>query len=216
MNNKEKLDQFTLDIEFLLISVVQGVALGALAGAAAKPLNEMNIQYWPYILSGFLLILTFWSQAIIHSLSFIKWPLDLSHNFLYFLLGLIEFLAFANLTDPLRWFIFQLVFVLIASALYFVDLKLILAVSDRFKKTKAQRELYMNILSEQLTEMKTLVPSGIIFNLFAVSLIWEFPEIFIERGFHIAIVMVQVLLTGYILAVSLNSFKERSRLISES
>ncbi len=58
--NQEKLDQFTLDIEFLLISVVQGVALGALATGASIPLSNMDLQYWPYILSGFLLILTFW------------------------------------------------------------------------------------------------------------------------------------------------------------
>src|ERR1700754_633124 len=104
--NRERLDQFVLDIEFLLISAVQGVALGALAGAASEPISSLNFQYWPYILSGFLLILTFWSQAIIHSLSFIKWPLDLWHNFLYFLMGLIEFLAFNHLQDPLRWFVF--------------------------------------------------------------------------------------------------------------
>ena len=105
--------------------MVQGVALGALGTAASQPLSNLDFQYWPYILSGFLLILTFWSQAIIHSLSFIKWPLDIRHNFLYFLAGLVEFLAFEHLQDPLRWFIFQLLFVIVASVLYYIDLKLI-------------------------------------------------------------------------------------------
>lgn len=213
--NKGKLDQFTLDIEFLLISVVQAMALAALAAAASEPLSNLDFQYWLYILSGFLLILTFWSQAIVHSLSFIKWPLDLTHNFLYFLLGLIEFLAFAHLQDPLRWFIFQLIFVIVASILYFVDLKLIKKAKGNFK-TEAEKNLYKHIFKEQIKEMKSLIPSGLIFNSSAVYLIWRSPEIFIARDYHLLIVGIQVLLTIYILTVSLKSFKIRSGLISES
>ena len=211
--NREKLNQFTLDIEFLLISAVQGVALGALAGAANEPLSNLDFQYWPYILSGFLLILTFWSQAIIHSISFIKWPLDLTHNFLYFLAGLVEFLAFNHLEDPLRWFIFQLLFVLVGTALYFVDLKLIKSGKDNFK-TEPEKALYKHILEEQQSEMKTLIPSGIIFNTLAVFLIWQYPEFFITQGYHSIIVAIQVLLTTYLILVSIKSFRYRSKLIS--
>lgn len=214
--NREQLDQFTLSIEFLLISVVQGVALGALASNASGPLSSLDYQYWPYILSGFLLILTFWSQAIIHSLSFIKWPLDLTHNFLYFLAGLVEFLAFEHLQDPFRWFIFQLVFVGVASVLYFVDLKLIKVGKDRFEDTQAQKVLYRDILDEQIKEMKTLIPLGLIFNSLAVFLIWRYTSLFIGRGYHVWIVGIQVLLTIYIITVSIKSFKTRSKLISNS
>lgn len=212
--NREKLNQFTLDIEFLLISAVQGVALGALGTAAAGPLTNLDFQYWPYILSGFLLILTFWSQAIVHSLSFIKWPLDLAHNFLYFLLGLVEFLAFTQLQDPLRWFIFQLVFVGVASALYFVDLKLIKEGKKHFNDNPEEKALYKHILDEQIGEMKSLIPSGLIFNSLAVFLIWKFPEIFIAQHYHLIIVGIQVLLTIYIITVAIKSFRVRSRLIS--
>ncbi len=212
--NREKLNQFTLNIEFLLISVVQGIALGALASAAFQPLSTLNFQYWPYILSGFLLILTFWSQAIIHALSFIKWPLDLTHNFLYFLAGLVEFLTFASLQDPLRWFIFQLIFVIVAAVLYFVDLKLIKEGKNNFDDSPAQIALYKHILDEQLTEMKTLIPSGLIFNSIAVFLILNYPEIFITQGYHVLIVGIQVFLIVYIISVSIKSFKTRSRLIS--
>lgn len=214
--NKEKLNQFTLDIEFLLISVVQAAALGALASAAFEPLSNLDFQYWPYILSGFLLILTFWAQAIVHSLSFIKWPLDLSHNFLYFLLGFIEFLSFANLQNPLAWFCFQLIFFAVAAFLYYVDLKLIKIGKAQYDQTKAQVALYNHIEGEQIREMKTIVPAGLIFNISAVFLIWEYPEVFITGNYHIFIVLIQVILAGYILAVSLNSFKTRSRLISQS
>ncbi len=210
--NREKLDQFVLDIEFLLISVVQGVALGALASSASQPLSQMQFQYWPYIVSGFLLILTFWSQAIIHSLSFIKWPLDLTHNFLYFLAGLVEFLAFEHLTDPFRWFIFQFVFVAVAALLYLVDLRLIKQHKTDFK-TEREKELYKHILEEQQNEMKTLIPTGFIFNGLAVYLIWVYPEFFITQGYHIIIVGLQVLFNLVIIAVSLKSFKKRSKLI---
>jgi hypothetical protein len=212
--DKSRLNQFTLDIEFLLISAVQGVALGALGTAAAEPLVNLDFQYWPYILSGFLLVLTFWSQAIIHSLSFIKWPLDLAHNFLYFLLGLVEFLAFTQLQDPLRWFIFQLAFVVVGTALYLVDLKLIKGAKPDFK-TGSEKALYNHVLGEQKEEIKTLIPSGIIFNSLAVFLIWKFPEVFLISGYHIYIVGIQVLLTIYIMSVSFKSFKKRSKLISD-
>ena len=189
------------------------MALGALATAASEPLANLDYQYWPYILSGFLLVLTFWSQAIVHSLAFIKWPLDLGHNFLYFVMGLIEFLAFNHLEDPLRWFIFQLVFVLAASVLYFVDLKLIKKVRADFS-TPTQKVLYKHIYEEQMNEIKTLVPSGIIFNSLAVFLVWKYPGFFINQGYHILIVGIQVLLTLYIIVVSIKSFKTRSNLIS--
>ncbi len=209
---KDRLDQFVLDIEFLLISAVQGVALGALASAASDPLSNLDFQYWPYILSGFFLILSFWSQAIVHSLSFIKWPLDLGHNFLYFLLGLIEFLAFNHLEDPLRWFIYQLLFILVGAILYWVDYRLIKKAKKDFN-TPSEKILYNHIYQEHLTEVK-LVPGGIIFNSAAVILIWMYPDIFIKQGFHLIIVSVQVLLTIYLMYISINSFKTRTKLIS--
>lgn len=113
---KERLDQFALDIEFLLISVIQGVALAALATDAADPINHLQFVYWLYIASGFLLILNFWSQAIIHAVSFIDWPLDLGHSFLYFLASFVEVMAFTHLTEPKQWFGFMAAFLL---SLYF-------------------------------------------------------------------------------------------------
>jgi hypothetical protein len=211
---KDKLDQFVLDIEFLLISAVQGVALGALASAASEPLSTFDWQVWPYILSGFFLILTFWSQAIIHSLSFIKWPLDLSHNFLYFLMGLVEFLAFNHLSDPLLWFVYQLVFILVGAMLYLVDFQLIKKARASFT-SPAQKNLYQHIYLEQIKEVK-LIPLGIVFNVAAVFLIWQYPQLFIDRGYHLIIVGVQVVLTSYLTVVSIRSFQTRSRLISAS
>lgn len=210
---KERLDQFVLDIEFLLISVVQGVALGALAASSNMPFSQLDYQYWPYIITGICVILFFWSQAIIHALSFINWPLDLTHNFLYFLAAFFEVLAFNNLTNPLNWFAFMTGFSIIAGILYWVDLRLIKVRKGEFEKTGEGLKLYQHIISEQIKEFKTLVPSGIFFNLLSLWLIWRFPETFIAQGIHVYLIGFQVIFSVGILLVSINSFKKRSKLI---
>ena len=40
------LDQTVVDIEFLLISVIQGVALATLATNAVSPISNLQIEYW--------------------------------------------------------------------------------------------------------------------------------------------------------------------------
>ena len=105
-----RLDQVALDIEFLLISVVQGVALAALAGGAAGIFTSLDWFAIPYAITAFLIVLIFWSGAIIHALSFIDWPLDLMHSFLYFLASFVEVMAFTHLENPMLWFIFILGF----------------------------------------------------------------------------------------------------------
>lgn len=72
MKEKNRLDQFVLDIEFLLISVVQGVVLATLAASAVGPITKLQFEFWLYIISAFLVIIIFWSNAIVHALSFIS------------------------------------------------------------------------------------------------------------------------------------------------
>ena len=110
MINMQRLDQLALDIEFLLISVIQGVALATLAAAAVVPLTTLQFAVWPYIAAAFLFILIFWSGAIIHAVSFIDWPIDLVHSFIYFLASIVEILAITSLSDSQRWFVFLFIF----------------------------------------------------------------------------------------------------------
>jgi len=107
---KEHLDHVALDVEFLLISVIQGVALVTLATSAVGPMISMETGTWPYIAVAFLFILIFWSGAIIHAVSFIDWPIDLIHSFLYFLASIIEIVAITNLMHPVLWFFFLFLF----------------------------------------------------------------------------------------------------------
>ena len=211
----EKLNQFTLDIEFLLISVVQGVALAALASFSAGIIGDLKFEYWLYVLSSLVLILNFWSQAIIHAISFINWPLDLAHNFLYFLASFIEVMAFSHLDSPLKWFGFMNIFFIVALGLYLVDLSLIRARKPKFSAPK-KIKLYSHILNQEKFELKMFIPAAILFNLIAFGLILFYPEVFIAHHWHLALIGIQTLFGVYVLFDSIRSFKTRARLVTES
>ena len=213
---KERLDQLTLDVEFLLISVVQGVALGFLASEAGALVQDLKFEYWIYIVSAFQFILIFWSGAIIHSISFVKWPLDLYHNFLYFLAGLVEVMAFSQMDHPLRWFIFVLGFFVVSGAAYLVDLNLIEKHKVDFEESEKKRTLYKHILQRQIFELKYLVPGGIVFSLAAIFLIYAYPQVFIAGKYHVVLAVAQVVFGFMMIYNFMQSYKVRSRLITES
>ena len=213
-SQKQRLDQFTLDIEFLLISVIQGVALATLGTQAASILGNFQMEYLLYVVAGFLFILVFWSSAIIHALSFIDWPLNLAHTFLYFLAGLIEVVAFSHMTDPLKWFAFTSVFFFTAEILYIVDYFLI---KKHEKALSLQnKKLYEHVFSQQKLEMYFYVPAGLLFNGVAWYFINVNRDLFLTTHAHLWFVGLQVVFAIFFLTNSLFSFKKRAKLISES
>jgi len=213
--NKEKLDQFTLDIEFLLISIIQGVALAALGSEAIKIISASQWQYIPYIIAGFLFILIFWSGAIIHALSFIDWPLDLTHNFLYFLVSLIEVIAFGFMDDPIKWFAAILFFFVSAEILYIVDYRLIKQRKELFE-SKAQVKLYQDVVTEQRFELFYIVPAGIFCNAIFILFIYMNPTFFIIGNYQLLLISLQILFSLGFLIQIIKSFKRRSKLILEA
>lgn len=215
LHTRERLDQTALDIEFLLISVVQGVALAALASASSELIGELQFATWPYIISAFLLILNFWSQAIIHAISFIDWPFDLLHNFLYFLASLIEVMAFSHMTDPLRWFGFVTAFLFVASVMYYVDLQLIKQHKTKFQGGENIR-IYNHILSRQTLELNIFVPLAFLFNGVAFASLILYPDIFLKGNYHFVFIILQVIFGFIVLMSSVRSFKTRSRLITDA
>lgn len=214
MLTKVHLDQVVLDIEFLIISVVQGVALAALASASVPIFTEFKVEYFPYVLSGFLFILLFWSGAIIHALSFIDWPLDLTHNFLYFLASFTEVITFGQMTNPKLWFLLVAIFFLVAEALYVVDYRLIKQRQKDFNSPK-RKKLYQHILKRHLFEMQLLVPSGLLFNLICLGLILVYPQIFLDSHLHLILIGSQLALSLGLMFNSIWSFKGRTKLVSE-
>lgn len=206
---KEQLNDFALNIEFLLISIIQGVALAALGTEAAVLLKTPSLQSALFITAGFLFILIFWSGAIIHALSFIDWPLDLTHNFLYFLVSLIEIIAFSYMTDPYAWFVAIFSFFLSAAILYIVDLFLIKNRADRFT-TDAQKKLFKHILKQQKLELFVLIPSGIAYNALCIYLVSN-----LQTNATI-LIGIQVIFAFFFLANAVQSFQKRAKLISQS
>ncbi len=211
----QQLNQTALDIEFLLISVIQGVALATLVSASSSPLISLQIQTWPYVLAAFLFILIFWSGAIIHAVSFIDWPINLYHSFLYFLASLIEIIAITNLARPLLWFIFLFLFQIIALLLYSYDLYLIKQHKKNFLLTPSGKALYNHIVSEQQKELKVFIPASLIFNAVAVCLIFFYKSIFILKGYHLIFIFLQLLFAVAFLSQEIKSFKRRSQLLSQ-
>lgn len=211
---RERLDQTALDIEFLLISVVQGVALAALAQSAGSSIGNLHFATLPYVLSAFLFILIFWSGAIIHAISFVDWPLDLWHNFFYFLASFVEVVAFMHLEDPVQWFGFVVGFMVVAQIVFVIDYVLIKRHKDVFGKSAALRLLYRHILNRHRFEMLVMAPSGIVLNIISFLLLFYFPDIFIRQGYHFVLILLQIGFGILVLVNSLRNFSQRSFLIS--
>jgi len=80
---RSELDSIVVQIELTLTSIVQGVALYFLIDNARSVLSLQQRAFWPYIISGLLTILIFWSRSVVHTLTLIRWPLEFGHNFFY-------------------------------------------------------------------------------------------------------------------------------------
>ena len=150
-----------------------------------------------------------------NAISFVDWPLDLSHNFLYFLASLIEVMAFSYLSDPARWFAFMCAFLIVAAILYWVDLFLIRSRSNKFN-SPSDKKLYEHILTRQKFELKFLVPTAVIFAGFCFIAILDRPDIFIIGKWHILLVGIQTAFAIFVLSESIRSFSTRAKLVTSS
>ncbi len=213
LQRKQRLDHIALDVEFLLISVIQGVALVTLATSAVGPMTSMQIQTWPYIVVAFLFILIFWSGAIIHAVSFIDWPIDLVHSFLYFLASIIEIIAITNLTHPLLWFFFVFLFQIVALALYWYDLRMIKQREGNFSGTREGKSLYRHIHTEQKRELQQYIPASSLLFLGSFLAIYFAPSVFIQKGYHEILISLQFIFALAFLFREVKTFKKRSDLL---
>lgn len=199
---KARLDQLTLDIEFLLISVIQGVALAALAAASVAPMSSLQFQHLPYIITGFIFILVFWTGAINHALGFIEWPLDLIHSFLYFLASFIEVMALYQIENPMGWFIFMLIFQVVAGMLYAYDLGMIKKSLLKNSKSPKQKML-ASIYRQQKRELRIVIPGSLIFCLVAI--------IGVQKGYHLVFICLQGIIGLLFLINLLLNFNRRNQ-----
>src|SRR5947207_9018297 len=122
---RAELDSMIVEIELTLVSIIQGVALTVLIESAHGVIAEWHMIFWPYVVSGLLIILIFWSRAVLHIITVIRWPLEFGHNFLYIACALVEAILFAQVGKPAAWFEFATGFSAIGWTLFVYDLRLI-------------------------------------------------------------------------------------------
>src|SRR6266850_6816974 len=153
-----QLDALVVTIELTLISIVQGVALSFLADQARAILVSGPFSSWPYVVTGLLIILLFWSRSLIHTLTVIRWPLEFVHNFFYIACALVEALAFTRLADPFEWFVLTAVFAFIVWALFVYDLR-ILKLREKDSAGPAGSQLYAMVRSDQSLNITIVIPA---------------------------------------------------------
>lgn len=193
---KQQLDQTVIGIELTLISIIQGLALAVLAASATEPLLRLEWQTWPYIATGLLVILIFWSRALVHTLSFIGWPLEFGHTFLYFAATLVEAVALSQVRDPAHWFALNALYALAVWILYIWDLRVVRRHAGDFSSA-LERELFADIVRDQRINIVWMMPSAIAFQTLAWWLVHAYPETMIQGRWHL-------LLIGLTLLFSLN------------
>jgi hypothetical protein len=147
----------------------------------------MSIQqaaFWPYVGSGLLVILIFWSRSVLHIITLIRWPLEFGHNFLYIVCVLAEALMFTRLNDPLAWFLFGSLYAAIGWALFTYDLRLLHA-REQDSAGVASNLLYALVTRDQFLNIRFLLPAVLFLNIACVLAIRAYPEVFLARHGHV-------------------------------
>jgi hypothetical protein len=205
-----KLDEIALNIELVLISIIEGVALTKLAENAVPLLRSTDsLQYLPYVLAGLAFLLVFWAQAILHAVSFIRWPLRMEHMLLYFVAGFLQVVAYSNVTDISVWFFWWTIFSLLTFVIYYVDLFIIRDSAGVFHGKPGGAEFIAEVERRHITEMTYLVPTALAFNVFAFCLAHFAPAIFSSSASYAALGTVQLLVSLGALVDCVRNFNRR-------
>jgi hypothetical protein len=188
---RRELDSVVINIELTLVSIIQGVALFFLTDNARAILPKEHVSAFLYVAAGLCVIFIFWSRSVIHTLTLIRWPLEFGHNFFYIACALGEAILFTRLDDPLAWFQISAAFAGIVWLLFIYDMRLIHA---RIAESREDSEhaLYVRARSDQLLNIRLLVPALIILDLVATFAIWSRPDLFIAHAGHIWLISAQL------------------------
>lgn len=189
---KAQLDATVVGIELSLISIMQGLALVVLATNSVTPLVEWQWQVWPYIATGLAAILIFWSRSLVHTLSFIGWPLEFGHTFIYFAATLIEAVALTQVSNPARWFALNAVYAAAVWGLYAYDLRVVRRHAADFQSA-GERALLADIIRDQVLNIRWLMPAAIVFQGSAWWLINAQPQLMLVQEWHLAAITLSLL-----------------------
>lgn len=211
--SRSELDEVIVNIELTLASIVQGLALAVLADSTSAVLANGPATTWPYIGVAFLTILLFWSRALIHTLTLIRWPLEFVHNFFYFVCALSEVLAFKHLNAPFMWFALNAVFAALVWGLFVHDLRII-RLRARDSVGPSSFRLYAIVEADQWLNIRLIMPCLFFFNLGSAVAIKMAPEFFLTRHGHLLLIACQAVALLVYLATVVHSFTSITPLIS--
>lgn len=199
--SRTELDAMIVEIELTLVSIIQGVALTVLIDNSREVITELKFIYWPYVLAGLLVIFIFWSRAVLHIITLIRWPLEFGHNFLYIGCALVEAVSFAQLSKPANWFGFGAAFIAAGWVLFFYDLRLIHA-RQRDSSGQAGHRLYARVRRDQWLNLVFLLPSVFVLNVICAVAVEACPDIFLGHGAHVWLIAIQLVgFAGYLIYV---------------
>ncbi|MDD5050608.1 MAG: hypothetical protein PHV93_02590 [Candidatus Pacebacteria bacterium] len=212
-SQKEKLDNLVVTIELTLLSVIQGVALFFLADNARVTLLSLDYEHFVYLVIAFLFLIIFWSQTIVHVISFISWPIEFAHTFLYFLVVILEILMFSSVANPSSWFAVNVFFFISIWVLYYADLRLLKTKKQDFMDTEAKKIFYEATLKDQRAGLFVFTPVGAFFSFVSWFLIAMYPSVFLEGHWHILLGAIEMGIGIFILARFMSVFKKRFAVI---
>jgi hypothetical protein len=212
---RSELDGMIVEIELTLVSIIQGVALYFLIDNARTVLPIEQAIFWPYILTGLLVILIFWSRSVLHILTLIRWPLEFGHNFLYIGCALAECLLFTRLSNPRTWFAFSAIYGVLGWLLFVYDLRLLHA-RERDSAGEASNRLYKIVTRDQWLNISALLPALIFFNLLGAICIRTWPEFFLAHNGHIWFAIVQVATFSIYLLYVIRFYADLAPLIAQA
>jgi len=198
---RSELDSMVVEIELTLVSIIQGVALTILIENAHVVIAERQLFFWLYVVAGLFIIFVFWSRAVLHILTVIRWPLEFGHNFLYIACALIEAILFAQIGKPASWFGFGATFIAIGWTLFVYDLRLIYA-RMRDSAGDASDRLSARVRRDQWLNIALLLPAIFFLNLVSAILIRTWPDLFLARNAHVWLIAAQLVgFAGYLVYV---------------
>ncbi|MEN3367892.1 MAG: hypothetical protein V7609_35 [Verrucomicrobiota bacterium] len=190
--NPKELDSMVVEIELTLCSIIQGVALYFLVDNARQVLSTGQSAAWPYVGTGLLIILLFWSRSLIHTLTLIRWPLEFVHNFFYIACALIEAIAFTRLNDPFMWFVLTALYAVVVWALFVYDMRIVrLRLKDSAGAVGSR--LYAMVGTDQRLNIAFIIPIIFLFNVVSALAIRAQPEFFLRQNGHLILIALQAI-----------------------
>ncbi|HWP61002.1 MAG TPA: hypothetical protein VN495_00150 [Candidatus Paceibacterota bacterium] len=209
-----KLDEIALNIELVLISIIEAVALTFLGDNASHVLHSSEWPLFvPYVLAGLTILLVFWSQAILHAVSFIRWPLSMEHMLLYFVAVFLQILAYGSIDSVQMWFFWWSLFSILALLIYVVDLHIIRRARSKFEHHQHGVAYIADVERRHVNELRYLVPIALAFNIGAALFAWYLPTALENPSVFIALGLLQFLISLGALIDCVRNFRARSKIL---